>query len=243
MHNYGHFTVMQVRDGHVRGLSRHLRRLQDSSRELFGYDLDPEKVRSLLQHALRETTSAVTARVNVFSLTAAPGQPVEPDVMVSLSPPSADTPAQPWRIRTARYERDLPHIKHVGFFGVLHQRRLAHAAGFDDVLFIDRHERVSEGGIWNVGFWDGHQVVWPDAPKLSGITLQLLADGLDALAVPTTTRPVSAEEIPHFKAGFATYSSYPGQPLASVDDTTFAGDDRLPGLLAQAWATQAPEAV
>src|SRR5438477_13100818 len=33
---------------------------------------------------------------------------------------------------------------------------------------------ISEGGITNVGCWDGTSLVWPDAPHLAGSTMQLL---------------------------------------------------------------------
>jgi hypothetical protein len=40
LQNYGHFTSMQIRDGGVRGLALHLQRLQQSTRLLFGHELD-----------------------------------------------------------------------------------------------------------------------------------------------------------------------------------------------------------
>jgi hypothetical protein len=40
--NYGHITVMQVRDQAVRGLDLHLERLDAANRELYGVALDGE---------------------------------------------------------------------------------------------------------------------------------------------------------------------------------------------------------
>lgn len=241
--NYGHFTSMQVRDGAVRGWELHMQRVRESSLELFGKSVDAERVRELVAHALREAASAVSVRINVFSVLARPGETVDPDVMVTVSPPVSDVPASPWRVRSTQYERDSPHIKHVGTFGLAQQRRFANAAGFDDVLFVDRTGNVTEGSIWNIGFWDGEQVVWPQGGMLSGITMQLVVAGLERIGAPSVTRPVTIDEIGSFRAAFATYSWCPAQPVGSVDDTTFAADSSLDELLATSWNRMEPEAV
>ncbi|MEU5581160.1 aminotransferase class IV [Streptomyces huasconensis] len=49
----GHFTAMQVRGGKVRGIGHHLARLDAATRELFGHELDGERVRALIRHILR----------------------------------------------------------------------------------------------------------------------------------------------------------------------------------------------
>ncbi|WP_344838216.1 aminotransferase class IV [Nonomuraea dietziae] len=41
--------------------------------------------------------------------------------------------------------------------------RQAVAQGFDDAAFVDRQGRLSEATIWNLAFWDGAAVVWPEA--------------------------------------------------------------------------------
>jgi 4-amino-4-deoxychorismate lyase len=243
VHNYGHFTSMQVRRRAVRGLTLHLERLERASEELFGRPVGAERVRDYLGRALRGLPDAVSVRINVFSLTSGPGGPVTPDVMVSVSSPVSGIPADPWHVCSTFYERDLPHIKHVGGFGLIHQRRLAHAAGFDDVLFVNRDGHISEGAIWNIGFWDGAQVVWPKAEMLAGITMQVLAAGLERGGVSAVTRPVSLEDLPSFRSAFATYSICSEQPVGSIDGVAFPGDDRLPGLLAAAWESTAPEPV
>ena len=45
------------------------------------------------------------------------------------------------------------------------------AAGFDEGLLVDETGLISEGTITNVGFWRDGRVIWPDAPKLDGITM------------------------------------------------------------------------
>lgn len=67
VHNYGHFTSMQVRDGAVPGLGLHLQRLVASSQDLFASSIDPDRVRFLLRRVIADTGAAVSARINVFS--------------------------------------------------------------------------------------------------------------------------------------------------------------------------------
>ncbi|MFY4723017.1 aminotransferase class IV [Streptomyces sp. LaBMicrA B280] len=146
--NYAHFTSMQARDGAVRGLDLHLKRLDDSTRELFGTGLDPDRVRACLRHALRASPDAVTARVTVFSRrqdAVLRGEHTEPDLAVTTTAP-LDARTSPVRLRTTTYERDLPHVKHSGTFG-LSLRRRAVLDGYDDVLFTDRDGRISEASI------------------------------------------------------------------------------------------------
>lgn len=57
----GHFTAMQVRGGKVRGIGRHLARLDAATRELFGHELDGERVRALIRHILRGDPGTPTA--------------------------------------------------------------------------------------------------------------------------------------------------------------------------------------
>ncbi|WP_245574074.1 aminotransferase class IV family protein [Amycolatopsis nigrescens] len=217
--NYGHFTAMQVRDGRVRGLAEHLTRLRRSTTALFGSELDPELVRAHLRHAVGEY-GAFSVRVNIFSGTmdrADPAQPAAPDVLVSVDEPS-EPASTPLRVRSAEYERVLPEVKHVGTFGLIHHIREARLAGFDDALFVDARGRITEGSVWNVGFFDGGTVVFPDAPALPGISLQLLRKGLRAKGVPVESREVRLSDLAGFDTTFVTNSATVGQPIASVDD-------------------------
>lgn len=73
--NYGHFTMMRVRDGRTRGLDKHLARLDAATRELFGTGLDGTLVRDRVRHALAgriSSTSAASARPTTESARNAP---------------------------------------------------------------------------------------------------------------------------------------------------------------------------
>lgn len=238
--NYGHFTSMQVQDGGVRGLDLHLERLQRATHELFATALDVDATRAWMRQAVAGIGGALSLRVTVFSRALDRDrllQPAAPDVLVATAPARTLAPT-PLRVRSVRYEREAPHIKHIGTFGLFHQKRLAQAAGYDDALFVDAGGAVAEGSIWNVGFFDGERVVWPDAPALQGVSMQLLQDGLRKRSVPTEVRRIDLDGLRAFRAAFFTNTSCPVMPIAGIDALSFATDAELHALLDACVAAQ-----
>lgn len=126
--NYGHFTSMQVREGAVRGLDFHLKRLAGASHALFGNRVvsNGARIRDLIRHALGERRAA-SVQVTIVPQAGAP--PLSTDVMVSVSDPVTEAPRPALRVCTATYERDLPHLKHLATMGLAYQRLQAKAAG------------------------------------------------------------------------------------------------------------------
>lgn len=237
MSSYGHFTAMQVRDGRVRGLDLHLRRLDEATQTLFGRVLDTSMVRAHLRHAVAGR-GAVSARVLVHA-DALGGDFVEfdePRITVTTADPH-EPAVRPQRMRSARYERELPEIKHLGGFGLTHQVRLANLAGYDDAVFVDHRGRISEATIWNVGFYRDGTIFWPDAALLSGITLQLLGRGLHALDIPAKTVEIPLDSAAEFESAFLINSENPGLPIASIDEATYTVDPELCDLLVRAYET------
>ncbi|MEV6448675.1 aminotransferase class IV [Amycolatopsis sp. NPDC051716] len=233
MVSYGHFTAMQVRDGRVRGLAFHLERLAASTRLLFGSEFDVGLVRSHVRQAV-DGEAALSVRVVV--LTRSFDEPMTPEILVRTGPPRPPDPA-PLRLRTVRYQRDLPQVKHLGTFGLIHETRQARLAGFDDALFVDHQGRISEASIWNAGFLDGDTVVWPEAAVLPGITMLVQQEALRRLGVPQETREVRPPDLRDFDAVFLTNSETPGRAVASVDDLVLPPADHAVALLAEAYET------
>ena len=226
--SFGHFTAMQVRDGRTRGLSRHLDRLATANRELFDADLDRDEVRQLMRHALGESRDA-SLRVYVFD----GGDP--PVVVVTVRPPGEVGTAQ--RLQSARYQRPDPHLKHLatgqGFY-----TRLARRNGFDDSLLADDDGRVAESATANICFFDGDRFVWPDAPQLHGITMQLLEGRLGELGMPTMRTPVSLRDVTSFKGAFVT-NARGVAAVSYIDDVQLPIDTEQIQLLAAAYASVA----
>jgi branched-subunit amino acid aminotransferase/4-amino-4-deoxychorismate lyase len=188
---FGHFTAMQVRGGRTRGLDLHLRRLAGANAELFAADLDYERVRTLIRHALADTQDA-SVRVYAFE------SDLEPRLMVTVKPPGGVT--SPQRLQSVRYQRPAAHLKHLateqGFHG-----RAARRNAFDDAVLTDADDTISETTIANIGFFDEAGVVWPDAPLLRGITMQLLET-----RIPSRYTRVRLQDLASFEGAFLSNS-------------------------------------
>lgn len=190
----GHFTAMQVRGGKARGIALHMRRLEAADRELFGVGLDAERVRALIRHALGDTGDA-SVRVYVYE---GSGQPV---TMVTVKPPAEIS--TPQALMSVRYQRPDAHVKHVAT-DQGHYRRLAQRMGFDDALLTGYEGVVSETSMTNVGFFVAEGVLWPDAPMLHGITMQLLEAALPTVGLTSRRVPVHLSDVAAFDGAFLT---------------------------------------
>ncbi|WP_322751773.1 MULTISPECIES: aminotransferase class IV, partial [unclassified Frankia] len=128
---------------------------------------------------------------------------------------------------SVRYCRDMPTVKHVGLFGPLRHRRDAQLGGLDDVLFTDTDSFVSEGATWNIGFFDGDRVIWPDADCLAGVTMTLLKRTHER----TITQPVRLAAIRDMHAAFATNAAIGVRAISAIDDIVTASDHPVIQLL------------
>ena len=204
---YGHFTAMQVRGGKTRGLDLHMERLASSNREVFDADLDPDRIRALIRHALAGTADA---SVRVYIHRGEEG----PVTVLTVRPPAEMS--SPQRLRTASYIRPDPHIKHVHTDQGLY-REAAQRYGFDDAVLTAPDGRMSETTMANVGFFDETGVVWPDAPMLNGITKQLLERQAADAGISMRQRPIRVAEADALVGAFV--SSARGIGLVSgIDD-------------------------
>ncbi len=194
---YGHFTAMQVREGRVRGLPLHLARLDSAHRELFGTGLDGELIRGRIRHALGDDVRDASVRVQVYATGGGDGFAV----LIAVRPPKA-APASPRRLLSVPYQRAVAEVKHIGDFGQSYYQRLARRGGHDDALLVAADGKVSETATANIGFFDGPAVVWPDAPLLAGITMQLLV----AHGPESERRVVRVADVPSFQGAFVANS-------------------------------------
>ena len=187
---FGHFTAMQVRGKRTRGLELHLARLEAANRELFGADLDRERLRELTRHALGDVEDA---SLRIYSYESEPS----PTIVVTVRPPGVVT--SPQRLRSAHYRRHAAHLKHLATEQGLHMRA-AQREGFDDAVLTD-DGTISETTIANIGFFEDGGVVWPDAPLLQGITMQLLQSSM-----PSRRAPVRLQDVASFQGAFLSNS-------------------------------------
>ncbi|MDQ1063336.1 aminotransferase [Stenotrophomonas rhizophila] len=236
--NYGHFTSLQVRGGAVQGLDLHLRRLRQGTEELFGSTLDGTQVQAWIAHALQaEGRVDASVRVTVFSQVfdfRQPLQVVPVDVLVAVSAP-VTLPATARRVRSVVYQRELPHLKHVGTFPLFEHRRQALQAGYDDAVFVDAQGAISEGTTWNIAFGRGGDLVWPQAPALRGTQERLLQAGWGR---EPQLAPVRLDDLAGFDAAIACNAAGVW-PIGSIDGVAFPGSEAVCGK-AKAVLLQAP---
>ncbi|HET9168440.1 MAG TPA: aminotransferase class IV [Actinospica sp.] len=196
---YGHFTALQVRDGRTRGLDLHLARLDAANLALFGAPLPGERVRELIRHALAGAAVA-DASVRVIARNGL--------VFVTVRPPFTMPADATRRLKSTAYLREVAHIKRPGDFAHSYHIDRAEDAGYDDALLVSADGVVAEAGIANIAFFDAAEpsVVWPDAPVLAGITMQLVAPRLAEYGMPSRTTRVTLDEIGRFAGACVTNS-------------------------------------
>jgi branched-subunit amino acid aminotransferase/4-amino-4-deoxychorismate lyase len=234
MTTYGHFTAMQVRNRRTRGFDLHLARLRQATEELFGRELDDVLVRQSINLALGDDVEDASVRVYVVH-----GEP-EPSVIVTVKSP-VEAPASE-RIRSVLYQRPLPHIKHLGGFRIegldaqSYFRRRVQAEGFDEALLTAADGTIAEAAIANVAFIAGSTIVWPDAPALAGITMQLVQQALRHEGRSWERASVRLSDLRSFDGAFLT-NSHGIWPVTAIDDGQFAVDERWFAPLVDAYAS------
>jgi branched-subunit amino acid aminotransferase/4-amino-4-deoxychorismate lyase len=223
---FGHFTAMQVRRGRTRGLELHLRRLNAATQELFGSDLEGERIRTLVRHALGDVADA-SVRVYVFESEGGPA------VMVTVKEP-AEIEA-PQRLLSVAYQRPTAHLKHLSTEQSYYSR-FARLGGFDEALLTTTDGRISESATANVAFLDDEGVVWPEGEFLHGITMQLLERALPDAGVASRRVPLHLADIPQFRG--ALVSNARGvAPVSAIDGRSLETDPSRVRAVADVYAT------
>ena len=218
---WGHFTAMQVRGGRTRGLGLHLARLAAAHDDIYGKPLDADLVRARIRHAL---DGRPAASVRVYGYWAG--------LIVTVREPQ-DTPDRPHAMTAVHFQRPLARLKHVGSWGQGRFGQIAAAAGFDEGLLVDETGLISEGTITNVGFWRDGRVIWPDAPRLDGITMLLLRRQLTAAGVGQAEEPVRVQDLTGYD-GMILCNSRGWAPVGRVDDLVIPQDEAFTGVIAAA---------
>ncbi len=188
---------------------------------LFGRGLDGDRVRGLIRHALGDDIGDASVRVYVYGSVAE----LDPSVMVTVREP-ASMPKTPRNLQSVMYQRPLAHVKHIGGFAQAYYGRLAAEAGFDEALFVGPEGDVAEGSITNIGFIEGDAVVWPDAPALHGVSMQVLERELPRAGIAWSRRTVQVADVGSFDGAFLT-NARGIAPVGRIDDTAIPLDSEL----------------
>jgi branched-subunit amino acid aminotransferase/4-amino-4-deoxychorismate lyase len=236
--NYGAYTSFRVEAGGVRGLDLHLARLDASATALFGDTVPEDDLRRFMCAALGDWTDA-WLRVGLFSpdiWARTPDVIVRPRVLTTVSPPPPPL-AQTLRLQPQRHARLLPEHKHTATIEAIHARRTARQAGFDDALYVDGDDLISEGSLWNIGFLVRDAVVWPQAPMLAGVAQALIEQGLAGQAMTSENRPIRIADLSAFDGAFICNSATPACAVTAIGDVAFEVDDARLNRLRAAWAS------
>ncbi|TLF74393.1 aminotransferase class IV family protein [Nocardia cyriacigeorgica] len=239
---FAHFTAMQVRAGAVRGLDLHLRRLVDASRQLFGAELAPERFLDDLRTAVAASPPDLSLVLTVFDSTGEfTNGSAEPSLhtLIRTAVP-ANGPRGPLSLAIVEHERFMPEIKHVGEGAKTYYMRRARADGFDDVAFVDRQGRLSEASIWNLAFWDGDAVVWPEAAVLTGTMMGTVRRQLQAAGVPQRTEVVRPADVSGFRGAVVLNSWTPGIAVDRIGDARLGASAELAEVLHTAFESEPP---
>ena len=110
------------------------------------------------------------------------------------------------------HERPLAAIKHVGESGKTFYLHQAIRQGFDDAAFVDSHGHLSEATIWNLVFWDGEAVIWPQAEILQGTMMSIIQRQLDRLGIPQRHEVITTERLRELSGAAVMNSWTPGSP-------------------------------
>ncbi|NUW38637.1 aminotransferase class IV family protein [Nonomuraea rhodomycinica] len=237
---YAHFTAMQVRGGRVRGLDLHLARLRSASVELFGRALPDDLVRDRLRAALSDGPGDVSLTATVYSPEGeftADGAGAEPALLVRTGP-AASGPRGPLALAVVEYERVLPGVKHVGEVAKTYFLRRAVEQGFDDAAFVDRRGRFSEATIWNLAFWDGSAVVWPEAEMLEGTTMGVVRRRLTDVGVPQRVQEVRPADVPSMAGAVVMNSWTPGVAVRRIGSVSLPEAPSFVEALHRAYASE-----
>lgn len=219
---WGHFTAMQVRGGRTRGLDLHLTRLVTAHLEVYGRELGGEEIRDRIRHALGGQSDA---SVRVYGYWAG--------LIITVREPR-EMPRRPHSMTAVQFQRPIARLKHVGSWGQSRFLEIALAAGFDEGLLVDESGRISEGTITNVGFWRHGTVIWPEAPKLDGITMLTLQRQLAAAGVPQAETPVRVRDLAGYD-GMILCNARGWATVGRIDDLTIPQDDAMVKVMTAAY--------
>ncbi|MDO5630936.1 MAG: aminotransferase class IV family protein [Paracoccus sp. (in: a-proteobacteria)] len=215
---FAHFTAMQIRNGKLRGLDLHLKRLRLASLAMFGQAHDDMRVRDILRMAIDAGPSDLSLTATVFSRSgefSAKGAPDDPAMLVRTFP-AAPGPVGPVALDMVVHQRVLAEFKQVGEPMKTYAMRQAARRGYDDALFIDEQGRLAEATIWNLAFWDGESIIWPKADILHGVTMQIVDRQLAKIGIRSRIEEIRLADIDSFSGAALMNSWTPCVPIRKI---------------------------
>lgn len=237
---FAHFTAMQVRRRRVKGLDLHIKRLREASLAFFGRALADDEVLARIRSVIAAGEADMSLTVTIFASSGeftVASMAGDLSVLVRSGPP-AGGPLGPLRLAAVKHQRPHAGIKHVGEAGKTYFLHQAVREGFDDAAFIDAAGRLTEATIWNLVFWDGETVIWPQGEMLVGTMMGSVQRQLARQGVPQRYEEITLERLRDL-AGAAVMNSWtPGVAISRIDAVELPQANRFIELLHAARAAE-----
>lgn len=247
----GIFETLRMEYGTVWYLDRHLARLDRAARHT-GIPVPPmlrQWIADLIASpeitaapfvALRVTLTRGIARTHGLAADTDAATTVLTATPLPPFPPSVYTNGLRLMIASARLNEHAFTAGHkmTSYAESILAVREAHAAGYDDALFLNTRGLVAESTASNVFAWLGETLITPslDAGILPGITREVILELCAGAQILTEERPLMVEELTRTSEVFCTSSLRGIAPVVAIGDRTIGAG--TPGLRTQALAAR-----
>lgn len=129
------------------------------------------------------------------------------------------------KLKTVQYQRPFATIKINGIADPLLHRRKAQEEGFDDVLFVNSDQSVSEASTSNIFIFKSSHIISTPVPErdycLPGITRKRVLDTLDkATLAKIDFTPITIQDLLHCNGAFLCNAIQGLQKIKTVNHLT-----------------------
>ena len=219
LYGTGVYSSFTVKDGGVRGWSKHLDRLTHDASGFLGLQVEKQDIARAVLRFLKSQEDAGSAIVRVtvfpgdFDL-GAPHRAGAPQLLVT-GRKSSSIPPNPLALKTIDLTRAHAEYKTVSLGSALKARALAKHEAYDDALFVDQGV-ITEGPTWNVFLIIGDR---PFTPRLTGKLLPGVSRALiiEGMKDEVVEQDIALADLGGFEAGFVTSAAIGPVPIGSID--------------------------
>lgn len=128
------------------------------------------------------------------------------------------------KLLTLEFVRENPLVKSLNYSTVLMKREQLKKEGAEDVLYLDKHQKVSESSRANLFIYSaGGILMTPQSDILPGITRKKLLEVAQETGIPAKIEDFNLEEVKNARAAFLTSTTKNIMPVSRIDDFQING--------------------
>ncbi|TSA45640.1 hypothetical protein D4R52_01970 [bacterium] len=204
------------------GMDEHLNRMLLSCRIL---GLRPIPARILVERAIKRGCAKLRGESEIkIVVTGGFGKHLQfegrPELIIIFLP-FEPQPAAKFKVgaalKTYLFERPLPEAKSTNYLVAAVTNRDAMARGFDDVLYINGKNHISEGTTFNFAIIKGNRLVTPRDGVLNGLTMNETIKLAARAGLSVVRRPIRLPELKTCDEAFITSTVREIMPVVRVD--------------------------